>query len=104
MDQFTLTDKQKAFADFKEKSEARIARGRKSVETARARVEKAKLAKKKVETDFALAKSCRTWNLGTSLKSYIHPKVVYKWCQKVDYDWRKVYPKTLQRKFAWIES
>jgi DNA topoisomerase-1 len=100
----SLEKKQKTLTDFKEKSALRIARGQKSVETARARVEKAKLAKKKIETDYALAKSCRTWNLGTSLKSYIHPKVVYKWCQKVDYDWKKVYPKTLQRKFAWIES
>ncbi|MFX1367946.1 MAG: hypothetical protein ACFFAY_05055 [Promethearchaeota archaeon] len=96
--------KQMAFTSFKEKSLLRIARGQKSVDTARAGVEKAKLAKKKIETDYALAKSCRTWNLGTSLKSYIHPRVVYRWCQKVDYDWKSVYPKTLQRKFAWIED
>ncbi|HDD67731.1 MAG TPA: hypothetical protein ENG31_03835, partial [Candidatus Thorarchaeota archaeon] len=29
---------------------------------------------------------------------------VYNWCQKVEYDWRKVYSKVLQRKFAWVES
>ncbi|MFW9943631.1 MAG: DNA topoisomerase I [Candidatus Sifarchaeia archaeon] len=100
----SLETKQHALAVFKEKSAARIVRGEKTVETARERVTKAKIAKKKVETDFALARACRTWNLGTSLKSYVHPKVVYRWCERVDYPWRKVYPKTLQRKFAWVED
>ncbi|MFX0045633.1 MAG: hypothetical protein ACFE8Z_07275, partial [Candidatus Hermodarchaeota archaeon] len=100
----SLEKKQHALTVFKEKSASRIARSEKTVETAKARVEKAKLAKKRVETDFALARACRTWNLGTSLKSYVHPKVVYKWCERVEYPWRKVYPKTLQRKFAWVED
>ncbi|MHA1971146.1 MAG: hypothetical protein ACTSXE_04790 [Candidatus Thorarchaeota archaeon] len=39
------------------------------------------------------------------MKSYIHPKIVYKWSQRVNYDWRKVYSKTLQRKFeGWIDK
>jgi len=100
----SLETKRQALAVFKEKSAARIARSDKTVETAKERVAKAKLAMKKVETDFALARACRTWNLGTSLKSYVHPKVVYRWCERVDYPWRKVYPKTLQRKFAWVEE
>ncbi|MFX0107502.1 MAG: DNA topoisomerase I [Candidatus Hodarchaeota archaeon] len=99
-----LENKQQSLADFREKSSARIAKAEKTVRTAKDRVEKAKLAKQKIETDYALAKDCRTWNLGTSLKSYIHPKTVYRWCQKVEYPWRKVYPSTLQRKFAWVEE
>lgn len=100
----SLETKQYALAVFKEKSAARIARSEKTVETGKERAAKARLAKKKVETDFALARACRTWNLGTSLKSYVHPKVVYRWCERVEYPWRKVYPKTLQRKFAWVEE
>ncbi|RLI47447.1 MAG: DNA topoisomerase I [Candidatus Thorarchaeota archaeon] len=99
-----LAKKKAALAAFKEKSAERIARAERAVKRAKERVKKARLAKQKVETDFALAKACRTWNLGTSLKSYIHPKIVYNWCQKVEYDWRKVYSKVLQRKFAWVES
>ncbi len=100
----SLEKKQQSLAELKEKSAIRVARTQKTVNTATERVKKAKLAKAKIETDFALARDCRTWNLGTSLKSYVHPKIVYKWCRKVEYPWRKVYPKTLQRKFAWVEE
>ncbi len=87
----------------KEREAERLSRARKAVDTAKKRLKNAKLARRKVKVDFELAKACRTWNLGTSLKSYIHPRIVYRWCQEVDYDWRKVYPKTLQRKFeGWI--
>ncbi|MHA2300506.1 MAG: DNA topoisomerase I [Candidatus Thorarchaeota archaeon] len=96
--------KQQILASFREKSALRISRSEKTARTAKERVDKAKLAKRKIETDFALARDSRTWNLGTSLKSYIHPKTVYKWCQRVEYPWRKVYPATLQRKFAWVEA
>ncbi|MFW9799085.1 MAG: hypothetical protein ACFFD9_01490 [Candidatus Thorarchaeota archaeon] len=100
----SLEKKQQSLVELKEKSAARVTRGEQTAKTAMERVRKAKLAKAKIETDFALARDCRTWNLGTSLKSYVHPKVVYKWCRKVEYPWRKVYPKTLQRKFAWVEE
>ncbi len=99
-----LDKKRKELEVFKEKSEERIDKAKRGVECARAALEKARLAKKKVETNFAIARECRTWNLGTSLKSYVHPKIVYNWCNKVDLDWRKVYSKTLQRKFAWVEN
>jgi DNA topoisomerase-1 len=101
----SLEKQQETFNQWKEQSVKRLAAGEKDVETARGRVKKAELAKRKIEVDFALAKDSRTWNLGTSLKSYIHPKIVYKWCDRVDYDWRKVYAKTLQRKFeGWIDN
>ena len=98
-----LERKQTVLATFREKSTERVARVEKTVTEAKGRVKKAELAKKKIQVDYALAGNCRTWNLGTSLKSYIHPRTVYKWCQRVEYDWRKVYPTTLQRKFTWVE-
>jgi DNA topoisomerase-1 len=101
----TLERQQQSFNEWKEKSAERLARADRGVDTLKERVKKAELAKKKIEVDFALARDSRTWNLGTSLKSYIHPKIVYKWCNKVEYDWRKVYTKTLQRKFeGWIDK
>ena len=45
----------------------------------------------------------RDYNLGTSMKSYIDPRIYYNWSQKVDYNWRNVYSKTLQSKFSWID-
>jgi len=49
-------------------------------------------------------KLSRTWNLGTSLKNYIDPRVSVAFCSKVNYDWKKYYPKTLVTKFAWAEA
>lgn len=45
----------------------------------------------------------RDYNLGTSLKSYIDPRIYYEWSKKVDFDWKLYYPKTLQKKFSWVE-
>jgi DNA topoisomerase-1 len=46
----------------------------------------------------------RDYNLGTSLKSYIDPRIYYQWGEKVDFDWKLYYPKTLQKKFSWVED
>ena len=47
----------------------------------------------------------RTWNLNTSLKSYIDPRVVYRWGQQVDYEvLERYYSKTLRLKFAWVRN
>jgi len=45
----------------------------------------------------------RDYNLRTSLKSYIDPRVYYSWGKTVDLDWKLYYPKTLQKKFSWVE-
>lgn len=101
----SLEKMQDSLNKWKEESAKRIAVAERDVATIKDRVSKAEEAKQKIEIDFTLAKDSRTWNLGTSLKSYIHPKVVYNWSQRVEYDWRKVYSTTLQRKFqGWIEQ
>jgi DNA topoisomerase-1 len=45
----------------------------------------------------------RDYNLGTSLKSYIDPRIYYEWGKKVEYDWKNYYSKTLQKKFSWVD-
>jgi DNA topoisomerase-1 len=64
-------------------------------------VDKRKQSLKLRLTQMKLAK---TWNLGTSLKNYIDPRVSVRFCRKVEYDWKKYYPKTLVTKFAWAET
>ena len=49
-------------------------------------------------------KLTKTWNLGTSLRNYIDPRVSVRFCRKVNYDWKKYYPKALVTKFAWAEQ
>ncbi len=43
----------------------------------------------------------KNYNLNTSMKNYIDPRVYKAWCDYVGLDWAKVYSKSLQKKFAW---
>lgn len=45
----------------------------------------------------------RDYNLGTSLKSYVDPRVYYEWGRDVEYDWRNYYSSTLEKKFSWVD-
>jgi DNA topoisomerase-1 len=58
------------------------------------RVEKTKL-------DIELAEKTKEYNLGTSLKSYIDPRVYAEWAAKVDFNLEKLYSKTLRKKYSW---
>jgi DNA topoisomerase-1 len=83
----------------------KIERAKKKVETARDRLQRAKVALDKAKTKDAVAVKKRTWNLGTSLKSYVDPRVFYEWGEQVDYDvLERYYPKALRRKFAWVRE
>jgi len=56
---------------------------------------------RKLRLDIDLQKQTKDYNLNTSLRNYIDPLVYRKWAKKVDFDWTRVYSKTLQRKFLW---
>jgi DNA topoisomerase I len=58
----------------------------------------------KIETQLKLQKETRDYNLGTSLRNYIDPRVMKAWLTYVDLDWKKVYTATLRRKFKWVED
>jgi DNA topoisomerase-1 len=97
------TDKQREKVKVRYKK--RLERARKKVETAQGRLDRARTALAKTSTKDMVASKKRTWNLTTSLKSYIDPRVVYQWGRKVDYDvLTAYYPKALQRKFAWVRG
>ncbi len=55
----------------------------------------------KLKLDLELQKNTRDYNLNTSLRNYIDPRVYKSWAGKTDLDWKTIYPKTLQRKFLW---
>lgn len=59
---------------------------------------------KELEVQIESMKETKNYNLTTSLKSYIDPRVYYEWGKKVDYDWKNYYPKTLQKKFSWVDE
>ena len=57
--------------------------------------------RKKLELDLKLQQRTRDYNLNTSLRNYIDPRVYKSWGDRAEFDWTSVYPKTLQRKFLW---
>ncbi|MFH0848389.1 MAG: DNA topoisomerase I [archaeon] len=59
---------------------------------------------KELSKRIQMMKETRDYNLGTSLRSYIDPRVYAEWGRRVDFDWKDYYPKTLQRKFVWVEN
>ncbi len=62
-----------------------------------------KAALEKMKLRIGIQEETRDYNLTTSLKSYIDPRIYYEWGKKVEYDWKQYYPKTLQKKFSWID-
>lgn len=58
----------------------------------------------KLEMHLKLQKETRDYNLGTSLRNYIDPRVMRAWLNYVQLDWRKIYTTTLQRKFKWVDD
>ena len=68
------------------------------------KTEKAKEKVEKTKTEIETMKATRDYNLRTSLKSYVDPRVYRDWGRKVGYDWKLYYPKTLQRKFSWVDG
>ena len=58
----------------------------------------------KVEMHLKLQKETRDYNLGTSLRNYIDPRVMRAWLTYVNLDWDAIYTATLRRKFKWAED
>lgn len=76
-----------------------------NLEALKSRYEKAQHALGKLKVQKAISTKHYIWNLGTSQKSYIDPRVYYNWGKQVGYDvLGKYYSKTLQRKFAWVKA
>jgi DNA topoisomerase-1 len=92
-------------AKVKAQYKKRIETAERKLEQAQSMLDKAQLALGKIKAQAAVANMRRTWNLGTSLKSYIDPRVYHTWGQQVDYDvLERYYPKTLRLKFAWVRN
>lgn len=58
----------------------------------------------KMKLNITIQEETRDYNLSTSLKSYIDPRIYYEWGKKVEYDWKKYYQKALHKKFSWVET
>ena len=74
---------------------------RQKLEDARASGKKDHGRLKRLENELDFYVRARNYNLNTSLKNYIDPRVYKAWCDYVGLDWAKVYSKSLQTKFSW---
>jgi DNA topoisomerase-1 len=54
--------------------------------------------------DVEFTRKTKDYNLNTSLKNYIDPRIYKSWCDYVGYDWNKLYTTSLQKKFSWVEK
>jgi DNA topoisomerase-1 len=59
---------------------------------------------KKLEMELDFYRRTKNYNLNTSLKNYIDPRIVKAWSDSVGLDWAKIYSKSLQRKFSWVSG
>jgi DNA topoisomerase I len=58
----------------------------------------------RLQVQLMLQHETRDYNLGTSLRNYIDPRIMKAWLNYVELDWTKIYTTTLQRKFKWVEG
>jgi DNA topoisomerase-1 len=65
---------------------------------------KLKEREEKTKLQLELAVNTKDYNLGTSLRNYIDPRVYKSWADHVNLDWTKIYTATLQRKFMWVDK
>ncbi len=63
---------------------------------------KERIEKLKLQVD--LTTKTRDYNLGTSLRNYIDPRVFKSWTDEVGAEWEKLYTSALQKKFLWVKS
>jgi uncharacterized protein (DUF342 family) len=83
----------------------RITKLEERIENTKSREEKAHTAVGKIKVQMGIAMENRSWNLGTSQKSYIDPRIFYNWGTSVEYDvLEKYYSKTLRTKFQWVKK
>ncbi|TLX66377.1 MAG: DNA topoisomerase I [Thaumarchaeota archaeon] len=64
--------------------------------------EKLKLREEKMKLTIELTEKTKDYNLGTSLRNYIDPRVFKAWTDQVGLEWEKLYTSALQKKFQWI--
>jgi len=65
---------------------------------------KQKERQEKLKLQIDLSGKTKDYNLGTSLRNYIDPRVVKAWTDNVGAEWEKLYTAALQKKFLWVQN
>jgi DNA topoisomerase-1 len=96
----TISTGRKRIRDLKAKHRESIEKLKEKLEN---RQQRDKEMIEKTELQIEARELTRDYNLGTSLKSYVDPRVYLEWGKRVDYDWRNYYSSTLEKKFNWMD-
>lgn len=80
----------------------------KRIKTLNEQIKKQKVKHKdrmeKLKLQIDLSEKTKDYNLGTSLRNYIDPRVVKAWTDEVGAEWEKLYTSALQKKFLWVKN
>ena len=58
----------------------------------------------KLQLQIELTQKTRDYNLGTSLRNYIDPRIFKTWADEIGAEWEKLYTSALQKKFLWVKN
>ena len=58
----------------------------------------------KLKLQIDLSEKTKDYNLGTSLRNYIDPRIIKAWTDEVGAEWEKMYTSALQKKFLWVQN
>jgi DNA topoisomerase-1 len=90
------------------KTDAQKKTKEKRIKTLNGQIKKQKLKHKeraeKLKFQIDLSEKTRDYNLGTSLRNYIDPRVIKAWTDDVGAEWEKLYTAALQKKFLWVQN
>ena len=66
--------------------------------------EKLKERIEKLQLQIDLSEKTKDYNIGTSLRNYIDPRIFKAWTNEVGVEWEKLYTTALQKKFLWVQN
>ncbi len=59
---------------------------------------------KRLELELDFYRRTKNYNLNTSMKNYIDPRVFKSWGDYAGLSWEKIYSKSMQKKFSWVAN
>lgn len=92
----------KNFEESLQKKKDALKKLRESAPKTEKQKEKLEIREEKMKLTIELAEKTRDYNLGTSLRNYIDPRVFKAWTDQVGLEWEKLYTSALQKKFQWV--
>ena len=92
----------------KTKTDKQAAQKKKTIKNLNERIKNQKKRHKerieKLRLQVDLYERTRDYNIGTSLRNYIDPRVFKAWTDEVGAEWEKLYTAALQKKFLWVRG